>query len=116
MAHRLLDAWSVLPMPKRPSKRSKSHHTITPPAPGKEIQRHLRDLGLESLHAYQSWCREHGFRVGLDKNWHELRDEARHAQRAAEEAAVAAERQRHIESLGLKDEAEYQDWCARHGL
>lgn len=103
-------------MPKRPSNRGNTGRTITPPTPGREIQRHLRELGLESVHAYQAWCRENGFRAGLDKNWHERREETRHAQRAAEEAALNGARRRHLEALGLKSEEQYAAWCASRGF
>jgi hypothetical protein len=58
-------------MSKRSAKRGAPNRTATASTPEGELQRHLRDLGLESTEAYRAWCREHGFGSAIHKDWQE---------------------------------------------
>lgn len=51
---------------RRPRK-SNDFDTIT-----KVQQEHITALGLDSVAAYRSWCRDHGFSRRLDKDWRQL--------------------------------------------
>ena len=81
-----------------------------------DLDAHIQSLGLDSIQAYKSWCRQHGFTGALNKSWQERRAErARLAKdREADKATAAA--LAHVEQLGLKTVEEYRDWCVQHGL
>lgn len=55
-------------------------------------QRHLQALGFATLEAYETWCREHSFRPGLDKSPQQRQQEQRVLERTRGEAALASAR------------------------
>jgi hypothetical protein len=81
-----------------------------------KLQRHLRALGLDSAEAYRAWCREHGFRDSLRKNWQEWREERQAAEKAAAAQKSTAAGRRHLQAIGFPTLEEYQAWCRQHGF
>jgi hypothetical protein len=81
-----------------------------------EFCRHLKALDLADADAYRAWCREHGFRSDLKKDWDERRKEVRAHEKARAEANTNADVARHIAVLGLPGAAEYVAWCREHGF
>src|SRR5579871_3082999 len=100
-------------MPKR-SRRAQQ--TATASTPEGELQRHLKDLGLDSVDAYRTWCRAHGFGSAIHKSWQERRAETRFARKQETQNRAAADLQKHAEALGLSGVTEYPSWCSRHGF
>jgi hypothetical protein len=81
-----------------------------------KLRRHLRALGLESAEAYRAWCREHGFRDSVHKNWQEWREERQTAEKAAAAQQTGAAAQRHLQALGFPTLEAYQAWCREQGF
>ncbi|QDT38468.1 PcfJ domain-containing protein [Stratiformator vulcanicus] len=52
------------------------------------MQRHLTELGLESVEAYREWCRQNHFSTKLDKHFRQLRKEREVAKRDAADARL----------------------------
>ena len=97
-------------------KRKKGRHRGATARANADLGAHIESLGLTTIEAYKSWCREHGLTAALNKTWQERRQErATHGkdQRAkqAEDALML-----HIKELGLDDLAGYQTWCRQQGL
>lgn len=89
--------------------------TATASTPQGELQKHLRDLGIETVGAYRVWCREQGFRGALDKSWQERRREVQRAQKLAEDARNAALLHNHWYMLRFQTQQEYEAWCVQNG-
>ncbi len=102
-------------MSRRGAKRTPGQ-TATASTPEGELQRHLRELGLESAEIYRAWCAAHGFRPGLQKTWQERRAEVRTAQRLAQEAAERRELEKHAADLGFADLDAYSAWRRERGF
>lgn len=80
------------------------------------FKRHLDTLELDSVAAYQSWCRAQGFDDAVKKHWRERRKEQLAAKRLATRDRDEAELTAHIAAMGMKTELEYQTWCRAHGF
>lgn len=98
------------------TSRSKSPRKESVVAADAQLRRHLRALGLESVAAYQAWCRGHGFSEALNKGWTERQRERLAAEKAAAAAAANADVMRHVAALGLGSMDEYRAWCGHHGF
>lgn len=90
--------------------------TATASTPEGELNRHLRVLGLPSAEAYRIWCREHGFRAGLEKTWQERRQEAERAKQLAARQAQRNALHDHFRQLQLDGEEAYRKWCRASGF
>jgi hypothetical protein len=103
-------------VPQRQGQRKKSGTAQPPPAANAEVMRHLRALGLESVEAYRTWCREHGFQPEARKSWQERRQERLAAKKSEATASAHVELARHLQALGLTSSEQYAVWCREHGF
>lgn len=79
-------------------------------------KRHLAALGLTDTAEYRTWCQEHGFGQGRNKNWRQRQEERRCARQAAQQAELLCVLNCHIRDLGLGTVGEYARWCKTRGV
>ncbi len=103
-------------MSRNQSRRKKGRRRGTAARANADLMSHVASLGLETVAAYQTWCRDHGFSGALNKSWQERRQERMAANRARVEAEADAALMKHVEALGLETAAAYRAWCAQQGV
>ena len=100
----------------REKKRKKSRRRGTAARANADLGAHIQSLGLETIEAYKSWCRQHGFTAALNKSWQERRQERAQAEKDKRAAQAEDEAMRHVEQLGLGNLEEYRAWCSEQRL
>lgn len=93
------------------AKPCRTNKTATASTPEGELHKHLKDLGLETVETYRTWCKANGFSANANKDWQERRQEKQTAERLAAQQAAKDALLPHLAALGLPDLAAYELWC-----
>jgi hypothetical protein len=97
-------------------RRKRGRHRGASGKANSDLMTHVASLGLETVRAYQDWCRENGFSGALVKGWQVRREERTLARKLSKQSVDDKAFQHHLKQLGLLSEVEYQDWCRARGL